>query len=145
VVVDNDVAFDRAAVHAFADAGGRCITWQDGRSLEDELFLSLDANGVAMLLDRAIALNTRDKVAAQIQSFSENRASLAAIQAENLDAGIQAESRQLLGKIAHKKSWFKTQSIYEDVGREIVGPSLAAATENFRQQIVDLFTWAYAA
>lgn len=144
VVVDNDVPFDAGAVGAFEAEGGRWITWEPGRSLEAELFMSLDETACGLLLDRAITLNTFEKVAAQIQSFSENRVTLAAIQMEHLNQGFQGASRELLGRIAHKKGWFKTQTIYEDIGREIVGPNFAAAAQAFRDRVTNVFTWAYA-
>jgi hypothetical protein len=145
VVVDNDVAVDPNAAQAFLDAGGHWVTWQPGRALEVELFMSLAAEGAWQLLQRAIALNTRETVQAQIQSFSQNQISLAGIERENLDAGMLPASCELLGRIAHKKGWFKTQSIYEDIGREIVGPHFHAADEAFRQRIHGLFAWSYAA
>src|SRR6185437_10136510 len=62
VLVDSDKPINPADVAAHVAAGGRHIQWDAGRATEHELFLSLDDDGVALLIERAVELHGRQVV-----------------------------------------------------------------------------------
>jgi putative ATP-dependent endonuclease of the OLD family len=61
----------------------KIVTWRGGRTLEDELFMSLTEDGVNKLTVRAIELHGADLVNEHIKSVSGNAKDLEAIQAES--------------------------------------------------------------
>jgi len=128
----------------FKDAGGKVITWRDGRALEDELFLSLTEAAVAKLIDYAIELNGEDMIGEHIKSVSENTGNLQEIQFDALFGTLTAESRVTLGRAARTRyrGWFKSVTWMEEVGRVIVGPDLADAETGFCEIIESIFVWA---
>ena len=143
VIRDDDKAPTEGVEQAFKDARGKVISWRNGRALEDELFSSLSDDGVIGLIDRAIELHGEDLVNDHIKSASQNEKDLNAIQTESLLDGISPESRVILGKAARtkKSGWFKSVTWMEGVARDIVGPDLEKADEEFRKIIGDVFEW----
>ncbi len=76
VVRDDDKRPTEAFETGFVQKGGKAVAWRDGRALEDELFLSLSAQGVGSLLDRAIELHGEELVNEHIKSASQNKKEL---------------------------------------------------------------------
>jgi len=60
IVRDDDMKPTDAVEQAYISRGGKVIAWRDGRTLEDELFLSLTNNAIGKLIDRAIELHGED-------------------------------------------------------------------------------------
>lgn len=143
VVRDDDKKPSADAERAFVANGGMVVAWRDGRTLEDELFLSLSDVSVCKLLDRAAELHGEKLIDEHVKSASQNARDLRAIRAEAVTTGISLESRQFLGKAAKSKraGWFKTVTCMEEVARDIVGPDLANADAGFRTLIDQLFSW----
>lgn len=138
VLRDDDVQPDPAAEAKFVDGGGKLTTWRAGRTLEDELFLSLSGGAVSKLLAYAIDLHGEDLIDAHIKSASANAVNLAACQAQATQ-GV----RTVLGKAARTKQagWFKSVTWMEHAAKEIVGPDLPTCDAAFAANIADLFTW----
>ena len=144
VLRDDDLQPDPQKEAAFVAAGGKVVAWGAGRSLEDELFISLSEDGAIKLLARAVELHGEELVDAHIKSASNGAKTLSDIQFEPVFSGLAAESRVFLGKAARTKKagWFKTVTWMEDVARDIVGPDLIAATPDFQARIAEIFDWA---
>lgn len=138
VLRDDDLKPDAAAEDAFKRAGGNVMRWWDGCALEEDLFLSLSDAGARKLLAAAIDLNGKDLVNENIKSACNNAYDLSSCDGELTD-----ELRSVLGKAAKSKKagWFKTVGAMETIAREIVGPDLADAHEDFREVIVSIFSW----
>lgn len=143
VLVDSDKPINPAEIAAYHAAGGRHVQWEAGRATEHELFHSLDNQAIAQMLAQAITLHGRDVIADQIRTRSLGAFSLDGIEQLALLEGYQPPTRQILGEVAHKSSWFKQQGIFEDLAREIVGPRYEQAGEAFKQHIRNLFQWAH--
>ena len=144
VVRDDDKKPTAAVEGAFTDDGGTVFAWRDGRTLEDELFLSLTDDGVGKLLNRAVELHGEELINDHIKSASQNAKNLDGIFAEVIVDGIQPESRTVLGKAARsrKAGWFKSVTWMEDVARDIVGPDLMNANAGLRELVERIFAWA---
>ena len=143
VVRDDDKKPTKAVEETFIADGGKVFPWRDGYALEDELFLSLSADGVNKLLNRAVELHGQDLVNDHINSASHNAKDLDSIQFEALIDGIASGSRVILGKAARsrKAGWFKSVTWMEDASRDIVGPDLVHANPDFRALIESIFAW----
>lgn len=145
VIRDADTEPTEVVDRAFKDAGGKVISWRNGRALEDELFISLSDCAVSDLIDRAIELHSDDLVNNHIKSVSANAKDLDSIQMELIVNSISPESRAILGKAARtrkrKAGWFKSVTWMEAVAYEIVGPDLENADRGFRTIIDDIFAW----
>lgn len=143
VLRDDDKKPDVNNEQDFLDGGSMVVTWHPGLALEDELFLSLSDDGVSKLLERAVELHGAELIDEHIKTISKNAKDLKAVQTELLLDELSAETRELLGKASRAKnnSWFKTVGRMEDVARDIIGPDLDKADEEFRQQIDRLFDW----
>jgi putative ATP-dependent endonuclease of OLD family len=144
LVRDDDQRPAPTVEQPFKDGGGTVVAWRDGRSLEDELFLSLTAETVAGLVGRATDLHGDPQVDAHIRSASQNARDLAAIRVELASGVISAESRAILARSAktRKSGWFKSVTWMEDAARDIIGPDLANAEAGFRALIDEIFAWA---
>ncbi len=144
VVRDDDKKPTAGVEAAFTADGGKVVAWRDGRTLEDELFLSMTDDGVGKLIDRAVELHGEELVNEHIKSASQNAKDLNAVQTESLINGITPASRHILGKAARTKKagWFKSVTWMEDVARDIVGPDLANVDAGFRALVDAIFAWA---
>lgn len=140
ILRDDDNQPDRERETAFIAAGGKVFTWGEGRSLEDELFLSLSNAAALQLLDRAVDLHGDHIVNEHIKSATEGHSSLCQIKAEGI---LSAESRKTLGRAARTKrnGWFKKITWMEDAARDIVGPDLPNSKDDFQARISELFDW----
>jgi putative ATP-dependent endonuclease of OLD family len=142
IVRDDDLKPTEAVESAFIAGGGKVVAWRNGRTLEDELFVSLTDDGIDKLIERAVELHGEELVNEHIKSASQNE-DLNTVQTEVL-IGITSESREILGKAARTKraGWFKSVTWMEDVARDIVGPDLTNADAGFRSLIDEIFAWA---
>jgi putative ATP-dependent endonuclease of the OLD family len=143
VVRDDDQKPTEKVEVAFIANGGQVFAWRDGRTLEDELFLSLTDDAVTKLIDSAIDLHGDELINAHIKSVSKNAKDLDTICREALFDGFTRESRLILGKAARtrKAGWFKSVTWMEDVARDIVGPDLVKADAGFKALVEDIFAW----
>jgi hypothetical protein len=144
VVRDDDKKPTAAIEAGFIANGGMVVAWREGRTVEDELFLSLTDDGVGKLLDRAVELHGEELVNDHIKSASLNAKDLNAVRTEALFDGIALETRTILGKAARAKKagWFKSVTWMEDVACEIVGPDLTNADAGFSELVERVFAWA---
>ena len=144
VIRDSDIALPHGVEEALMRCGGLVATWRNGRALEDELFMSLSDAAVTALLDRAIELHGEELVDNHIRSKSNNVIDLAQIRVEGLIDGFSDGMRAILGQAAQvrKAGWFKSVTWMENVAREIVGPDLQNADEEFVSVITTIFEWA---
>ena len=138
VLRDDDVQPAVEPVERFLADAAKVTAWRAGRTLEDELFLSLSDNAVLKLLALAVNLHGEEMVDAHIRSASNGSATLA-----NCQASVTAELRANLGKAARSKKagWYKSVTWMEQVARDIVAPDLNGCDPAFAQIVYDLFTW----
>lgn len=127
----------------FLSNGGEHFVWRSQRALEDELFLSLSDAGVYDLLNRAIELHGKELIDDHIKSASHNALDLSAVCAERYH-GISVESRATLGAASRTRraGWFKSVTWMEEAARDIVGPDLDDADDEFRELVECIFSWA---
>ena len=137
VLRDDDKRPETGAETTFTEAGCPLFRWTEGLALEDELFRSLPDPAVTQLLEYAIELYGEDRVSDQIKTVSENRVMLA-----DCRSSADAAVRSVLGATARKRGWFKTVSLMEEVGQNIVGPALKDAEPGLRGVIVAIGKWA---
>lgn len=144
VIRDDDKPPTEAIENAFKAAGGHVAKWGAGRALEQELFLSLNEEGVTALLAEAIELHGEALVDQHIKSASGGTVSLLDIQTATLIDGISVQQQQILGVAAKSKSaaWFKSVSLMEAVALEIVAPNLANSSAEFLAEVNGIFAWA---
>lgn len=145
VLVDSDKPIDPKVVQAYEKAGGQYVQWEAGRATEHELFMSLDDEGVGLLIKRAIEINGRESISDQIAHYSKNATTLANVEVADIIEGFEEGTRQLLGDTAHKGGWFKThgQGCYEELTRDIVAPRFEKTHQDFIKKIKALFGWAH--
>jgi putative AbiEii toxin of type IV toxin-antitoxin system len=144
VLRDDDKKPTEEVESAFIAEGGTVVAWRDGRTLEDELFLSLSDSDVCRLLDRAVELHGEDLINDQIKSASTGARDLEGIRTEALIDGITPGSRAVLGKAARAKKagWFKSVTWMEEAARDVVGPGLGTADTGFQEIVMRIFSWA---
>ena len=144
ILRDDDVGPDAAEEAAFKAACGTVMMWRDRRALEDELFASLPASAVGLMVEKAAALHGEALVDAHIKAKSVKTCDLARARAEVSAGEVSLEMRMALGKASRTKEtpWFKNVTAMEAVACEIVGPHLAHADEGFRTVVEAAFSWA---
>lgn len=145
VLVDSDKPIDQKVLQDYGKAGGQHVQWETGRATEHELFISLDDEGVDLLIKRAIEINGRESISDQIVHYSNHETTLDYVEAEGVIEGFGEGTRQLLGETAHKGKWFKThgQGCYEQLTRDIVAPRFKKMHPDFIKKIKALFGWAH--
>lgn len=143
VLVDSDKSIDPDEIGNYQQVGGQYVQWETGRATEHELFLSLPDAAVGALIERAILLRSRESIADQIRDLSGDGTTLRDIENAGLLDGYGSEMRSLLGNVAHRGKWFKQLGVYEDLSREIVGPSFEQSDQAFKDRINRLFYWAH--
>jgi putative ATP-dependent endonuclease of OLD family len=142
VLRDSDRPILVMAETAFRDSGGTVFAWTQGRALEDELFLSVSNDAVGDLIDKAITLKDETFINENIKSASANAKDLKSIRAELRGTGITDASSQILAAGAKSGAgWFKTVGAMEMVARDIIGPDLGYAAEEFLEKIEAIFEW----
>ena len=140
---DDDTKPSEVVVKAFADLGGAIFSWRDGRTLEDELFLSLPDIAIGKMINAAIDLNGEAVVDGHIRAASQNGSNLRVVRTEIAAGPLSAQTRAVLGAAARtrKAGWFKSVSRMEAVARDIIAPQLAAADAGFREIVTSVFEW----
>lgn len=144
VVVDSDKPIKQANIDAHTKAGGKHLKWAGERATEQELFNELDDDAVNELLKRAIDLHGRQSVQDQIRDRSKGTMTLVDIEASVDISGFKPDARAILGLTAHKCSWFKSQTVFEELTMDIIGPRFKLASEGFQARVRNLFRWAHA-
>lgn len=145
--LDADKPPTKALIDEFLKEGGQVLTWRDGRTLEDEIFLSLPDDAVGELLEKACECVGRELIEAHISSKSDGAQTLGDIEREILILGPSEGTRKLLGIASRIRGngWFKSISDYQDIARAIVGPHLNDADTGFQAIIAQLSNWTHAA
>lgn len=143
VLVDGDKPLNAELVMEF---NGPFINWQAPRALEDELFLSLNDTAIDTLVTKAITELDRELVNDHISSKSNGQKNLNDVESESLLADISNDTKVLLGKASRTKnnSWYKSVTTFQEVAKEIVGPNLGTANQDFQEIIDRLKSWMHA-
>jgi len=133
---DDDKKPEKAIEEAFVALGGELFKWRDGRTIEDELFLSLTDEATLSLLNRAVEIYGRDLIAAHIASESDGKFTI-----DDCSRNLDDEKRGVLGSAARNKrnSWFKTITWMEAIAEEIVAE--AEADEAFWTVVDGVWDW----
>lgn len=148
VLRDDDKKPDAATEQGFTSKGGKLFFWQEGRSIEDEIFLSVCDATVVQMVEYARSIHGDDLINQHLASVSQNNFSIAAyVSAFTPNTGTEQQrltARQWIAAASKNKSnpWFKNVSAMEHIGREIIAPNLGNSAAPFRQKIHDIFTWA---
>ena len=140
---DNDKQSDQEKEKTCVDSGGAIFTWRAGNYLEKELFLSLTGEAVGKLIDYAIELHSKERIANHICSRAENGEPLDDIQCDASLFGYSTDVRNVLAQASSIRTngWFKQLSWMEYAAREIIGPDIAKADEDFRETVEHIFGW----
>lgn len=143
VFVDADKPSTAGLAEAFLAAGGQILTWRQGLTLEDEIFRYLSDQALDALLAKAEAIVGAELMNEHIQTRSQGRVTLNDIQAERLVDGYSPAKRELLGIASRIRNsgWFKSLTTYQEVARDIVGPSLQNADAGFMAVTNQLWTF----
>ncbi|MGO7297124.1 hypothetical protein ACCS72_11745 [Rhizobium ruizarguesonis] len=125
---------------------GKIFKWREGKKLEVELFESLPVKAVEILLYRTLEDRSEQEVDSQLKSYSGNKVTLEVVRKEVGEGELSAASRLALGNAAGgnkegKKSWFKTVSDMEEIGRDVVVPYWAESDQDFRKIVKALRDW----
>lgn len=144
---DADKPATEDVLRTFHEAGGTSLSWRPGRTLEDELFLSLSYDAIVGLLAQAYDNVGSDTVNEHIRSKSEGTLDLPAVEQEQKKGELSERTRVVLGSAARTKSngWYKSVAKYERVGKEIVGPALDKSEKGFAGLVESLRVWMHAA
>ncbi len=143
VFVDADKPATAGVPEKYLAEGGTLLSWRPGMALEDELFLQLSEEAVDALLNKACHIVGVDLVDQHIQSASQGRLTLGAAQLERKRGGYSDDTRASLGRASRTRNsgWFKSLTTYQEVAKEIVGPSLNKAKPDFLQVATKLWTF----
>ncbi|MFP5421773.1 MAG: ATP-dependent endonuclease, partial [Gammaproteobacteria bacterium] len=95
------------------------------------------------LLAKAETIVGAELMNAHIQTKSQGRVTLNDIRAKRLVDGYSPERRELLGTASRIRNsgWFKSLTTYQEVARDIVGPSLQNAEPGFMAVTNQLWTF----
>ncbi|MBX5132647.1 ATP-binding protein [Rhizobium lentis] len=143
---DDDYQPPIAEETSFELAGGSIFKWRKGHKLEVELFVTLPADAVGALLDRALEDRSDGEVDSQLKSHSTNAVTLARVRDELARGVLSTEARLALGNAAggnkdNKKAWFKSVGEMEEVARDFVMPSVKETDKEFILVLVSLRKW----
>jgi hypothetical protein len=148
VLRDDDKKPDAATEQGFTSKGGGLFCWQEGRSIEDEIFLSVCDATVVRMVEYARTIHGNELIDQHLSSISQNSFSIAAyVSAFTPNTGTEQQrqvARQWIAAASKNKSnpWFKNISAMEHIGREIIAPNLGSSATTFRQKVNDIFSWA---
>ncbi|MCS4092633.1 ATP-dependent endonuclease [Rhizobium sp. BK176] len=143
---DDDYQPPIAEETSFELAGRSIFKWRKGHKLEVELFVTLPADAVGALLDRALEDRSEGEVDSQLKSHSTNAVTLARVRDELARGVLSTEARLALGNAAggnkdNKKAWFKSVGEMEEVARDLVMPSVRETDKEFISVLVSLRKW----
>ena len=132
---DSDRELDAAELQQLEDAGVARFFWDEPNSTEMEMFASIHDDGVLSLVELARewngAVSVNDQIEARRPGFDVDMDLL----------GYSADERAALGAVATKGKWFKTVSYAETMGRDVVGPNLAASNGRLVETIDAVRAW----
>jgi hypothetical protein len=134
--MDDDRPLTNAESQPLVNAGVTVLTWGGGHSTEEAIFSHLAWEDVRRVVQIAEATWSADLLNQHIQSFSNGQQSLAGCVAAD-----EAPHRELLGRVAKDRGWFKRIDLGTRVGGEVVGPGLTRAAEPLQTTIERLRNW----
>lgn len=143
---DDDYQPDAAEEAAFEAAGGKIFKWREDKKLEVELFESLPVPAVKALVEKSLEDRSEQEIDSQVRGYSKNAVTFARIQEELGNGSLSQDARTALGCAAGgnkegRKSWFKTVGEMEEIGRDIIWPSLDGSDKEFKDVVVALRRW----
>lgn len=136
VLCDADVPIDQTLLNEYNTIGGFCSSWEAGNSLEQQMFKDLDEESLTKVMNLAIEFNGFEYINSNISSESKG-----ILNAQTATSNFTADKRTILGRLAHKCSWFKSISRMEIIASTVIGPQLGQNTK-FNEAINNLFIWA---
>ncbi len=137
VLRDDDRQPTAADEEKFESKGGVVCKWTDGWAFEDEMFDCLSDDAVRDLWGFAQESHGDETTKAQLESACKH-----AVDEDEWFKDLSDKKRSYLAKAAKSGSWFKRISLMETAAREIVGPDLPNAKEEFQDVINQIFSWA---
>lgn len=148
VLRDDDKRPAQDVEHRFTSEGGQLFFWQEGHSIEDEIFLSVCDATVIKIVDYARRIHGDELINQHFASVSQNDFSIAVydkffVQNQGTEAQ-RLNARKWISDASKTKNtpWFKNVSAMEYIGREIIAPDLDNSAQIFHQKIDELFRWA---
>jgi hypothetical protein len=135
---DCDVVIPPAQLASLAAANVEDFRWDDGLSTEQQLCVSLPLAALTRLVGIAVEEQTADKVEADLQ---RQDATLSIADFDFIEFLDERSVRANLGLAAKKGSWFKNITLGERIGREVLGPNLAACRGTMPDIIAVLDAW----
>lgn len=135
---DGDISINADDLKSLKASKIQIIEWQAGHATENVLFASLPKDQIALLVELAVARCGEDAVNAHITAISKATFGLAEVR-----ANFDDEMRPTLALASKKKgnSWFKDIEAGETIGREIVGPHIAACDASLKDALAGLRKW----
>lgn len=118
---DSDRELDAGELQQLEEAGVARFFWDEPNSTEMQMFASIHDDGILPLVELAREWNGADSVNDQIEARHPG------FDVDDDTFGYTAQERAALGVAATKGKWFKTVSYAETIGRDVVGPNLAAS------------------
>lgn len=132
---DSDRVLDAAELQQLEDAGVARFFWDEPNSTEMEMFASIHDDGVLPLVELAREWNGAESVNDQIEARRPG------FDVDMVLLGYSPEERAALGAAATKGKWFKTVTYAETMGRDVVGPNLAASNGRLVETIDAVRAW----
>jgi hypothetical protein len=147
VFIDADKGAKPGVAEDYASNLGELATWRAGMTLEDELFRHLPDTSIDALLAKAKELVGEELMNQHIQTRSNGRLTLAAIEAQRPATNYSTETRELLGAASRIRGsgWFKSLTAYQDIVVNIVSHGYAASEGEFKSVIDQLWRFMRAA
>jgi putative ATP-dependent endonuclease of the OLD family len=132
---DSDKELDAGEVQQLEGAGVARFFWDEPNSTEMQLFASIHDDGVLPLVELAREWNGAESVNDQIEARRPG------FDVDMDLLGYTPDERAALGVAATKGKWFKTVSYAEAIGRDVVGPKLAASNGRLIETIAAIRAW----
>lgn len=133
---DADVPLTPEQTQALTDAGVREFAWATGKSTEQALFDALPDVALGPLVQIAIDHVGSDSVYQRVKAADASVDSFD-VQFENWTPKVRAA----FGRAAGSGKWYKMVDPAERVGREVLGPHLAAAKPELSDVINAIRSW----
>lgn len=146
ILRDDDLLPSETLENEFSLAGGITFKWRDGRTLEDELFMSLSLKGVEALLNLAIEIYGEELVNDHIKSATSNQLDLHQIQVQLIIPDDDTTAmRSALSKASQtrKSGWFKSISKMQIVGYKIISHDSFDNDPTVISIFEQIFSWAH--
>lgn len=133
---DADVPLTQEQTQALADAEVGEFAWAAGKSTEQALFDALPSAALEPLIQIAIDHVGSDSVYQRVKA-ADASVDILDVQLENWTPKVRAA----FGKAAGSGKWYKMVDPAERVGREVLGPHLAAAQPELADVITAIRSW----